>query len=676
MGKNSSSNPKKPSSSWTKALFSLVALAALIGVGIFLSEGDSKMIPYDQYKESRIKKASQTVEDKNNSENTESGKRPLEVTAEDETLSDLNESTEDLQLAQLNTPKPPGSDLPRKTLEHISKGMGLSEQGKYELAELEFEKAAELSPNSSEVYAIWGTSHRMQGKFEGANKRFSRAFELAPDDEEIAFNWGLSRLHEKTSDEAIKLFKQTIELDPKHYMAYNYLGKSYGLQKDYKHESESYKKALEIKEDFAQAHFNLAVTLSLMKKFDEAGPHFTRAIELDKQFDKPFVNQFLVAMGLREAKGKRADLKEVKKSDKKDEEEETSAEHADHKDEKADAKDAHDKKEEGSEGSDTKIVKPITTIKGIVKINGESVSSPGLVILESKSKLKVPKQESKTVKIFQRGLNFSPQNSVVMVGSTVDFINDDKEVHNIFSKSRNNQFNLGAMASGTSKSINLDQPGPIILRCNLHKDMIGTLFVVPNGYYSKLDENGAYEFNKVKSQEYLMQFWHPRLTPDEVNHNMKNAALTGVDHTMDFDIASKSEAGEIHDMVDQTDYNLLVANIAQEMEQAIKDWKAGKKYLSHKRMLKAITYYFAGGGLKGAIAKSFSVKRSDNLEKSLDDIRKIIATRTDEPDEATEAKLKGMSNRAIAQLKNNVQELYARIAPEKAGKPVAAGTGG
>ncbi len=660
MSKNTSSNSKKPSSNWTSALIGLVAIAGLIGVGIFWSAPDSKMIPYEQYKEARIKKASQTVADDKSSRDGESKSRPIEITSEDETLSDLKERAENLQLAQVNTPKPPTTDLPRQTLEHISKGMGLSEQGKYELAELEFEKAAELSPNSPEVFAIWGASHRMQEKFEGANKRFGRAFELAPDDEEIAFNWGLSRLHEKNSDEAIKLFKETVALDPKHYMAHNYLGKSYGLKKDYKNESAAYKKALEIKEDFAQAHFNLAVVLGLMKNFDEAGPHFKRAIELDKQFDKPFVNQFLVAMGLRSAKGKRDDLKPVDKTKKAIEDALAS------KGKAGESHEGHDKKEgEGSEGSGTKIVRPITTIKGAIKINGQAVSAPGLVILESKSKLKVPKQATGALEIFQRGLNFAPQNSVVMVGSTVKFINDDAEVHNIFSKSRNNQFNLGAMASGTAKSITLDSPGPIILRCNLHKDMIGTLFVVPNGYYSELDENGNYAFDKVKSQEYLMQFWHPRLAPEEVNHNMKNAALTGIDHTMDFDIASKSEMGEIHDMVDQTDYNLLVVNIEQEMGQAIKDWKAGKKYLSHKRMLKTITYYFDGGGLKGAIAKSFSVKRSENLEKSLDEIRKIIAGFKGESDETTEAKLNGMAKRAVAALRNNVQELYARIAPEK-----------
>ena len=75
--------------------------------------------------------------------------------------------------------------------------MGLVEQGKYERAELEFEKAADFSPNSPEVFSIWGVALRMQKKFKGANKRFGRAYELAPEDEEIVFNWGMSSLFEK-----------------------------------------------------------------------------------------------------------------------------------------------------------------------------------------------------------------------------------------------------------------------------------------------------------------------------------------------------------------------------------------------------------------------------------------------------------------------------------------------
>ncbi|MFQ5481115.1 MAG: tetratricopeptide repeat protein [Nitrospinaceae bacterium] len=560
--------------------------------------------------------------------------------------------------------------LPRATLQHISRGMGLAEQGKYELAELEFEKAAEISPNSSEVFAIWGAAHRMQGKFEGANKRFKRANELAPDDEEILFNWGLSRLHEKKAAAAIRLFKATLELDPKHYMAYNYLGKSYGQSKDYAREAAAYRDALKIKEDFAQGHFNLGVVLSLMKEFEEAAPHFQRAIALDPEFDKPFVNQFLVAMGLN--KKPQADLKPSHPSAKSSAEkaaEKPPAKETETPEKTAGAKAAEGshkdapKAEEGSEGSGEKIVNPITRVQGTVTINGEPAGPAGLVILETKTKLKAPQQKVSQLRIMQRELSFQPQHSVVMVGSTVEFINDDREVHNIFSKSQNNQFNLGAMAAGSARSIKLTQPGPVVLRCNLHKDMIGTLFVAPNGYYAKVDAQGHYTLPEVKSQEYILQFWHPRLPPEEVEKDMKSVSLTGVDQTLDFAIVTQSAPGDIHDMVDPTDYNLLVTHIENEVREAIRNWRDGKKYLSHKRMLKAITYYYEGGGLKGALAKSFSEKRSRNLENALDAIRKKIAG-LDKKEPVTEDRLNALAERVFSQLHNNVRELYARLNPD------------
>ncbi|NIW61942.1 MAG: hypothetical protein GWN24_24725 [Nitrospinaceae bacterium] len=243
-------------------------------------------------------------------------------------------------------------------------------------------------------------------------------------------------------------------------------------------------------------------------------------------------------------------------------------------------------------------------------------------------------------------------------------MNDDLEVHNIYSKSDRNQFNLGAMAAGSSKSLHLTNPGPIILRCNMHKDMVGTLFVVPNGYYTHPNENGEYSFDHVKNQGYLLQFWHPRLEPQVIEANLKTLELTGEDKEIDFNLKSNSRPGEIHDMVDTTDYNEVVDNIEKEVFQAIEDWKAGMKSLPHKRMLMAITKHFDGGGLKDAIAKSFSERRSKNLEKKLDDIRKKIAGFSDADEPVTEGSLKQDAKFAISQLRLNVQELEARLNPD------------
>lgn len=640
-----------------KILFAVLLIGGLIWGLVALFQPSSDLVPYSKYKKTDVSVAEpeDTASKSQPKPASPAGEpEPLEQLAQNDPDKNFLDFTKAVSDPTVPQPKPP-VDLPRETLEHISKGMDLAENGKYEKAEVEFEKAAELSPNSPEVFSIWGAALRMQKKFKGANRRFARAYELAPEDEEIVFNWGMSRLFEKNADGAIDLFKKTLKLNPKHYLAYNYLGKSYGLKKDYPHEEANYVKALEIKEDFAQGHFNLGIARSLQKNFEGAAPHFTRAIELDKQYEKPFVVQFLTAMGLKkkgigpqEAKLKPSPKKgDPKLQDTKKEETDKKAEGSDHK----------------MEGSDSKITSPVTHVKGKITINSLPVDGHGVVILETKSKLKVPKQSAQAIQVFQRELQFDPSHSVVMVGSKITFINDDREVHNIYSKSSGNQFNLGAMAAGASREIQLETPGPVILRCNLHKDMMGTVFVVPNGYFARTSANGEYQFDKVKSQEYILEFWHPQLYPEDVAKNVKSVKLTGKDESFDFKIASASKPGEIHDLVDATDYNVVVDDIEREINLAIKDWEAGKKYKPRKRMLIAITHHYDGKGLKGAIAKSFSEQRSLKLEQAMDDIRKQVSG-IGVTEKVTTDSLKFKAERIVAQLRNNVKELEQRLNPK------------
>ena len=552
-----------------------------------------------------------------------------------------------------------GNQLPRKTLEHIQKGMQLIEEGKYNSADMEFEKAAQISPNAPEVFALWGTALRVQEKYKGANRHFSKALELSPNDAEIAFNWGVSRFREKATDEAIKLFLKTVELAPSYHMGWYYLGKAYGQKNNYDEEIKSLLKVTTLKPDFGWGHFDLAIALSLKKKFEEAAPHFERAIAIDKkQFEKPFVVQFLTALGRHnpispkkeekkkpEPVAKKAKVDTTQKNKLKAEE--VKSEGSDHK------------MDEGS-----KMKKATTHVKGTMLINGEPASSNAIIFLETKTKMKVPNQKTLNITIDQSDLQFSPKHTIVPVGSTVNFSNQDMEVHNIYSKSLNNQFNLGAMSSGVVKTISLLQAGPIVLRCNLHKDMMGTIFVVPNGYFTQPDKQGKYEFNEVKSAGYIMQAWAPHLAPGDVEANLKSADLNGEDKTIDFDIKTASLPGELHDMVDPVDYNAVVDDIDSELKQAIQDWENGKKYVSRKRVLMAITKHYDGGGLKGALAKSFSEKRSQGLEDKLDDLRKIISGIGAEAKSATGDSLRKRAAFAVAQLRVNVKELETRLNPD------------
>ncbi|MBC8284186.1 MAG: hypothetical protein H8E32_10255 [Nitrospinae bacterium] len=655
-----SKHKKTESTNLLKNCIITIVGLAVVGAGLwalmFYSTPASNLKPYASYQESE--KISESKVDNPKAEKPKESESQ-EIAPPPET--DLG----NLIKTATSTPSPKPT-LPRKTLEHIQKGMEFTEKGEYNAGNMEFEKASVLSPDSADLYSIWGAALRMAKKFKGANTRFARAHELSPNDSEITFNWAMSQLEGDLPDDAIRLFQKTIDIAPNNLMAYNLLGKSYGRKKLYDQEVASYKKAIEIEPRFALAHFNLGIVLGIQKKFESAAPHFLKAIELDKQYEKPFVIQMLTALGKYDSSAgkpinqpKPVEQPEPVKQPEPVVQEAKATEVAPKVEEKKEEGSGADHKMEGS-----KKVNETTNVKGKILINGKAPSPHTLVFLETKTKMRIKGQKKgEAITIHQSGLNFQPRHSVVQVGATITFSNHDKEVHNIFSKSQGNQFNLGAMASGSFKSIEFTTAGPIVLRCNMHKDMIGTLFVVPNGYYTRPNDKGEYEFKNVKSEGYIMQVWAPMLSPDEVSANIRSADLTGVDQTFDFDIKSASVQGEIHDMTDPTDYNAIVDNIEKEMFQAIEDWKNGKKFISRKRMLMAITKHYDGEGLKGAIAKSFSSKRSILLERKLDKIRKEISGygKTEEP--ITEATLKSQAEFAVAALRNNVKELEARLKP-------------
>ncbi|MBT4898456.1 MAG: hypothetical protein HON56_05240, partial [Nitrospina sp.] len=84
-------------------------------------------------------------------------------------------------------------------------------------------------------------------------------------------------------------------------------------------------------------------------------------------------------------------------------------------------------------------------------------------------------------------------------------------------------------------------------------------------------------------------------------------------------------------------------------------------------MLMAVTKHYAGEGLKGAIAKSFSSKRSILLEQKMDKIRKEISGYGKAGVEITETSLTSQAKFAVSQLRLNVKELEIRLKPAPAG---------
>src|ERR1700676_5241904 len=117
----------------------------------------------------------------------------------------------------------------------------------------------------------------------------------------------------------------------------------------------------------------------------------------------------------------------------------------------------------------------------------------------------------KHIAMDQKSLLFQPHVLVVLVGSTVDFLNDDSVQHNIFwpsiSGNKKLSHNMGTWPKGEIRSFKFDTPGIVPLLCNVHPEMSGYIIVAPTPYFTEADAAGNYKIDNVPDGTYTVTAW-------------------------------------------------------------------------------------------------------------------------------------------------------------------------
>ena len=163
-------------------------------------------------------------------------------------------------------------------------------------------------------------------------------------------------------------------------------------------------------------------------------------------------------------------------------------------------------------------------IKGTVKVKG--LRSPANVLVYLTKAPSDSMDLSKTNFVMdQRNLEFIPHVLPVLVGSTVQFPNNDQVDHNIFSMSRTKKFNLGSYKPGASKAVLFDKPGVVEVRCDVHAEMAAYILVLKNSYFAVTDKKGNFQIPDVNYLQqagledlpdlapgkYFIKSWHEKL---------------------------------------------------------------------------------------------------------------------------------------------------------------------
>src|SRR5208283_5774007 len=129
--------------------------------------------------------------------------------------------------------------------------------------------------------------------------------------------------------------------------------------------------------------------------------------------------------------------------------------------------------------------------------------------------------------IDQKGLMFNPHLTVIQVGTTVEFQNDDSVQHNVFWPSINGNkklgHNLGTWPKGEKRPFKFEQPGVVPLLCNAHPEMAGYIIVSPTPYFSETDDNGNYKLVNVPEGTYNLVAWHEGMKEQTRSVNVSGA---------------------------------------------------------------------------------------------------------------------------------------------------------
>jgi plastocyanin len=109
----------------------------------------------------------------------------------------------------------------------------------------------------------------------------------------------------------------------------------------------------------------------------------------------------------------------------------------------------------------------------------------------------------------QKNQAFSERVLSCVVGTTVDFPNQDPIFHNVFSVSPTKRFDLGKYPRGHSKQVTFKKPGIVQVFCDIHPSMACFILVLPNRAFTRPGEDGTFALPKLPAGTYTVKAWHP-----------------------------------------------------------------------------------------------------------------------------------------------------------------------
>ena len=78
---------------------------------------------------------------------------------------------------------------------------------------------------------------------------------------------------------------------------------------------------------------------------------------------------------------------------------------------------------------------------------------------------------AETYRVIQTGKNFNTKLIMIKSGDSIEFVNQDKISHNVYSRTKGHEFDLTVQTPGSTNIVTFDAPGKVQVRCAIHPRM-------------------------------------------------------------------------------------------------------------------------------------------------------------------------------------------------------------
>lgn len=139
--------------------------------------------------------------------------------------------------------------------------------------------------------------------------------------------------------------------------------------------------------------------------------------------------------------------------------------------------------------------------------HNQALSHAVVEVIKQKSPLNVASSQLQPAVMDQVNKQFLPDLLLIQRGQSVLFPNSDNIRHHVYSFSKTKPFELKLYAGKPKNPIKFETSGVVIVGCNIHDSMVGSIYVAQNSAMMS-DETGKVivDFDPINDQ---ISLWHP-----------------------------------------------------------------------------------------------------------------------------------------------------------------------